>query len=644
MATPAAVGWSQCEKEGCVGAQLAASRFCMAHAADEERHDALSAGVIDARGVAVTPVLLKQILTAAPHEDGRAVLKEPRFDYATFEGTAGFAGVVFDGVAGFRGAIFRESARFVQATFNGIAGFADANFSGVEFGGAKFHKPAEFRSARFQRKALFGKVTFEGRARFELAHFSRLAEFGGAEFSDVAGFDEVHFGSSAVFRGATFHQTARFLHATFDGGASFSGVTFKADAKFGGGDFKNHAAFNQAIFGCYAEFAGSTFCGDAIFTEASFGGDVTFGDVTVFNTAKFSNAKFDLSRRIGPLLVVGDLVLDGAHFLQPIEIEASSERMLCRQAQFPGGVRFRLPRGDVFFDDTDFPAPSILAGITHLASRPLAEQEKSMAQADEQKIRRAADGRPRLLSLRQANVAGLELSSVNADDCRFAGAHNLDQLRLEPNVSFATAPALVGQLNWDRRQVIAEERAWRADRSRRWESPQWPDWLQKPKLEPAEIATLYRALRKGREDRKDEPGAADFYYGEMEMRRHARRSTESISSRRINDTHWGAIERGVLTVYWLVSGYGLRAWRALACMVMVTAVFGLAFHLIGYSRPPQPISYWTSLLYASRADLSLSDDSVTLTAWGKVLQGLLRLSGPVLLGLALLALRGRVKR
>jgi hypothetical protein len=34
---------------------------------------------------------------------------------------------------------------------------------------------------------------------------------------------------------------------------------------------------------------------------------------------------------------------------------------------------------------------------------------------------------------------------------------------------------------------------------------------------------LYRALRKGREDTKDEPEAADFYYGEVEMRRLARR-------------------------------------------------------------------------------------------------------------------------
>lgn len=68
------------------------------------------------------------------------------------------------------------------------------------------------------------------------------------------------------------------------------------------------------------------------------------------------------------------------------------------------------------------------------------------------------------------------------------------------------------------------------------------------------------------------------------------------------------------------------------------------FHFVGFTKPPQPVSYWTSLLYAFRSTLSLSDDSVNLTSWGQLLQALLRLTGPVLLGLGLLALRGRVKR
>ena len=72
--------------------------------------------------------------------------------------------------------------------------------------------------------------------------------------------------------------------------------------------------------------------------------------------------------------------------------------------------------------------------------------------------------------------------------------------------------------------------------------------------------------------------------------------------------------------------------------------FALAFHLVGFTRPPQPATYWTSLLYAFRSTLSLTDNEVTLTAWGQMLQALLRLTGPVLLGLVLLALRGRVTR
>jgi hypothetical protein len=189
-------------------------------------------------------------------------------------------------------------------------------------------------------------------------------------------------------------------------------------------------------------------------------------------------------------------------------------------------------------------------------------------------------------------------------------------------------------------QVIAEERDWRAGRSRPWgwQVPAWPGWLGDPvsALEPGQIAGLYRALRKGREDAKDEPGAADFYYGEMEMRRRARPSGSSGSR--------GRAERGLLTAYRLVSGYGLRAWRALAWLGLITALFGVAFHIVGFAKPPQPVTYWTSLLYAFRATLSVADSNVQLTAWGQLLQGLLRLTGPVLLGFALLALRARVRR
>ena len=329
-------------------------------------------------------------------------------------------------------------------------------------------------------------------------------------------------------------------------------------------------------------------------------------------------------------------------FTQLVQIEASATGVCCRRARFPGGVQFRLRWAHVVLDDTDLSAPSLLTGIPRLGSYEQEPQEQRIARAWQRLFAGQVSEQPRLLSLRRANVAGLGLANVNLADCRFTGAHNLDKLRLEADVAFGLSPARVG---WERRQVAAEESAWRADQTRpgrRWTAPRWPDWAgdEKPAaLNPGAIAGVYRALRKGREDAKDEPGAADFYYGEMEMRRHARgRDGGRGGGSR------GRVERGVLTAYWLVSGYGLRAWRALAWLVGVTAAFALAFHLAGFTSPPQPASYWTSLLYAFRSTISLTDNEVTLTAWGQLLQALLRLTGPVLLGLALLALRARVKR
>ena len=279
-----------------------------------------------------------------------------------------------------------------------------------------------------------------------------------------------------------------------------------------------------------------------------------------------------------------------------------------------------MRRALVRLDDSDLSAPSLLTGPVVAASAP-----------DE------ITQQPRLLSLQGANVAGLALGNVDLADCRFVGSHNLDKLRLEAGTVFGLSPAVAG---WERRQVIAEEAEWWAARARpgRWSAPEWPDSDDKPELlSPGAVAVLYRALRKSREDAKDEPGAADFYYGEMEMRRHDRGAGGANRWR-------GRASRIVLTTYWLVSGYGLRAWRSLAALAVVTALFAVAFHSIGFTRPPEPASYWTSLLYAFRSTVSLTDSQVTLTAWGSFFQALLRITGPVLLGLTLLALRSRVKR
>ena len=236
-----------------------------------------------------------------------------------------------------------------------------------------------------------------------------------------------------------------------------------------------------------------------------------------------------------------------------------------------------------------------------------------------------------MLSLQRANVAGLALGNVDLADCRFAGAHNLDKLRLEAAHlrALTRCSGMGAPPGHCRGSCVAGSRA----RPGRWSAPAWPTPRQTGGAEPGAVAVLYRALRKSREDAKDEPGAADFYYGEMEMRRHDRGEGHASGG-------WsrGLVSRGVLTAYWLVSGYGLRAWRSLAALAAVMAVSAAVFRLWGFTHST---SYWKSLLFAFRSTLSLTDAQVTLTAWGGLFQAILRLTGPVLLALTLLALRGR---
>jgi len=222
-----------------------------------------------------------------------------------------------------------------------------------------------------------------------------------------------------------------------------------------------------------------------------------------------------------------------------------------------------------------------------------------------------------------------------------------------------------------RRRVIAEELQWRAAHTHRRDKTTDGEFL------PAvEIAGIYRDLRKGLEDAKNEPGAADFYYGEMEMRRLAgRKPTEP--GRKPTDTASkspgpSGAERILLYGYWAVSGYGLRASRAL--LTLVAVVVGAAFlytmpafatltqHQHGFASSIQRAEsssirgllrgtaprFSTALEFSARESISLlqarSMPAIDTTGVGTLLDFLLRLAGPVLLAFAVLALRARTKR
>jgi hypothetical protein len=225
-------------------------------------------------------------------------------------------------------------------------------------------------------------------------------------------------------------------------------------------------------------------------------------------------------------------------------------------------------------------------------------------------------------------VLGLTLAGVDLRGCRFAGAHHLDQLRLD-DVRFSQAPGR----RRTRRRVIADEVRWRLEHSSRpddWASvAAWPDDHPPELLAAEQVAALYRDLRKGREDNRDEPGATDFYYGEMEMRRAAA-------------TALG--ERVVLTLYWLLSGYGMRAWRSLTALAAVIAVTGGAFAAWGLEKQSERHLSAGLLVAAQTATAIFAPSDAALTTFGAWLHLGLRVVGPALLGLTVLAVRGRVKR
>jgi uncharacterized protein YjbI with pentapeptide repeats len=621
------LAWPICGTSGCIGVRRDGQQGCLAHVGLQVRNGILAAlkpgADLDLRGTPMDSELLDQLLAAVRPEAGPVTLRNAAFDRAQFSETADFNGAQFSGDAWFKGAQFSGGARFKGAQFSGAAWFD----------GAQFSRTAWFDGAQFSRDTWFKGAQFSWDVRFD-----------GVQFSRDTWFNEAQFSWDAWFSRAQFSGAAWFGRAQFSGAARFIGVQFSRDAWFSGAQFSRTAWF-----------IGAQFSGAAEFGEAQFSRD-----------AWFSEAQFKRAGTLGPVLAVGILSFDHAVFEQDITMEAMGGELSCVGTRFAEATTLRLCRAQVVLDGAKFAKPSTVAFATDpfMHYDPVAGGEVETFGGGP--VARAGGGlraRPRLLSLRGVDVATLTLSELDLAACLFQGAHHLDQLRIEGAQPFASTPAgwkfgrVGGQgvpvWRWTRRQTLAEEHHWRAGRglpaapSGRphpqlvgWSRPelQAPDWSARQSgrrvqpLQPGRIALLYRALRKAQEDSKDEPGAADFYYGEMEMRRLA------------SATPWG--ERVILTLYWLVSGYGLRGLRALAwLMVVVVGLAGL-LQAVGFNGGDP--GFRDALIYAAQSTISIPTGNMALTehvSWaGEMLRIVLRLTGPVLLGLALLAVRNRVKR
>jgi uncharacterized protein YjbI with pentapeptide repeats len=511
-------------------------------------------------------------------------LGDVSFGGASFLGGASFGGVNFRGEGWFRGARFHDNALFAEANFQDVAGFGEATFQrDVWFLKASIEGDAQFDEARFQGEADFSQMGVQGYALFDEARFQGTGKFDQARFQGSARFRGARFQGEAAFERARFQGEASFEHVCFHGEASFDEARFQGEASFALARFYGTARFSQVRFQGIAWFAEASFQNDALFSAVSFQGNTGFDRASFRGNAWFGGASFQQPINLGPLAVAGTLWLDGVESDQAVQLEVAAWRLSCRRTRFRGGGHLRIAWAEVSLEDAEIPTPLIIA--THPPARELTERVGWLVDTDDQAVEFPAPLLS-LVSVQRADVAGLVLSDIDLRDCHFAGAHHLDQLQLTTADAFHRAPSLLarpGRPGKRGRQVLAEECRWRQTRpgrrGRRWrhttsEVFQSPLTAQAHRPEPAELAAIYRRLRKGREDSKNEPGAADFYYGEMEMRRHAPNTP--------------AAERLLLGLYWLTAGYALRASRALTTLVIVLATVTVLLALWGLPTSPTP--------------------------------------------------------
>ncbi|MGW0546241.1 pentapeptide repeat-containing protein [Streptomyces altiplanensis] len=676
--------WAHCGEDasperpfGCPGIHVPGHTLCLAHLADPDR-DAYLVGLtpgadVDHRGTPFTRPLLDALLNAVRDPTtGHSHLGTALFESATFSGRAGFESVTFTGDAEFESVTFTGEAWFEGATFSGRAGFGSVTFTGeawferVTFRGnawfewATFTRDAGFASATFTGNAEFRSATFTGNAWFEWATFTGNAWFKSATFKRVAWFKSATFRRDAWFKSATFADDAEFGRATFTGDAGFDSVTFIGDAMFVSVTFAGSTQFESATFRRDAWFKSATFADDAWFERATFTGDAGFDSVTFIGDAMFESANFAEAAALGPFLCSGRVLLSGATFGGPVILSFAARRLECRRTRWSATAEIRLRYATVDFTHAVFeypltiaaePDPFMLANGQHLAETALASAPGSGV---------------RLASLRGVDAAHLVLADIDLSKCLFTGTVHLDQLRLEGACIFETTPHTMHWRGWHpmwftHRRTLVEEHYWRAR-----QPAAAPGWQAAPSgashVGPVQLAPVYRALRKAFEDGKHEPGAADFYYGEMEMRRHADDIPRS--------------ERSLLVAYWALSGYGLRASRALgwlAAAMLVTILLLMGFGLpdnapqqeatgtvpsgggsvtfeIDKDDPRNPTGQrFTGERFEKALNLTLNSvvfrsSGQDLTTAGIYIEMTSRLTEPVLLGLAVLAVRNRVKR
>jgi hypothetical protein len=484
-----------------------------------------------------------------------------------------------------------------------------------------------------------------------LAEILLVLRSGSGGFNRRVRFDSAQFTSNALISAIQFNRPVSFAAATFEKRVTFSGVVFSMLTRFDQAVFAaptedeldSNPALPTRFLDCQflgrTRFTGARFAGTATFARSTFAQHANFGDAVFKGDVRFDRTTFERNRSLELLDIAGRCHFDYATFERFVTISLGAELLNCGATQFRDGVNLRISRGDVVLEHSDLGLASTISRYREAGIESRRDSREAAPSSDSPD---SVVTSPRLVSLRGSSLRTVEVADLDLRPCLFGGVTGLEGLHLSSTVRLGLPPSRRSRRQlraWTPREVIAEERLWRSADGR------WSEWTASPEycapdvlkgveaLAPFEIADIYRSLRKGREDKRDEPGAEDFYYGEMEMRRHSTKAQRRPRSR--------ASEHAIIWAFWATSGYGLRPLRATVALLGVVASFSALIATVGQTAQH---NYGDALLNTLNAATLRGGSDSGLTETGRWLQLPLRLLGPLLFALILLSLRGRVKR
>lgn len=174
----------------------------------------------------------------------------------------------------------------------------------------------------------------------------------------------------------------------------------------------------------------------------------------------------------------------------------------------------------------------------------------------------AESGAVALESIKGCSLVNLEMNGLDLSQCEFATAYDIDGVRLTGNNHFLRSPDDDGP-----RDVLYDEVLLRAHSS---DGESWAAMLNDRKSESAAqeaigVEAAYRSIRHALECSGNAPGANEFYFGEMEMRRigsHTPRSTKLLITLYKFVCGYATRPLDAATVMWFLFALSIAAWAA----------------------------------------------------------------------------------